>query len=298
MYEIQCFDPYGAKINTLTQWDVDQSLVIPIDSLNVNNIFIRSSSEVNEDDPVASYDTPEVHFSNHTRSEALVVPSSSDDGKSIKVKIPNILLQEPYPLQVYVYATYLDDTKAQKTILHNEIPIRKRQKPSDSEYIPNIESSKVSDIVDEISYVVSKTSKDAEKAINDKKTDSISAVESVKTTAINNINTAASNAITEVNNQMNENYNEGSITVDGIAYTGGFVNVGNDILNELKDIKNASQDEYDANLVIAEQTQAAIEADAQQAIYNEGISIDTRHDESTGNVDVLILFDKQTAFIL
>ena len=129
MYEIQCFDLHGNTINNLTQWDSNQSLVIPIDSLSLPESQLPSSP---------SYALPKVHFCNKTREEALVVQSEKHDDKSIKVKVPNALLQDTCPLQVYVYMTDSQDVTSQRTILHNEIPVRKKQKPSDYAYVENI----------------------------------------------------------------------------------------------------------------------------------------------------------------
>lgn len=142
MFEIQCLDSYGNTINNFTQWDVDQKIIIPIDSCSLPNANIPSFPE---------YASPEVHFCNTSRTEALVVRSKTeDDGKTITASVPNLLLQEPYPLLVYVYLTDSDDVSSQKTILHNEIPIRKRAKPSDYEYVKNIDSGTAETIKEQI----------------------------------------------------------------------------------------------------------------------------------------------------
>ena len=70
----------------------------------------------------------------------------------ITANIPNILLQEPYPLFVYVYiADNSDDNLCpQKTILSTEIPIRKRAKPSDYSYVENIKRFTANQIKKEV----------------------------------------------------------------------------------------------------------------------------------------------------
>lgn len=128
MYEITCLDIDGNSIDHLTQWDVDQQLVIVIHGCDDDYLSIA----------------PNVHFSNSKRKEeALVVRSTVTNNNTITVDIPNILLQEPYPLLVYVYLTDSDKVTTkkspQKTILSTEIPIRKRAKPSKYTYVENIE---------------------------------------------------------------------------------------------------------------------------------------------------------------
>ena len=128
MYEITCLDLDGNSIDHLTQWDVDQQLVIVVHGCDDDYLSIA----------------PNVHFSNSKRKdEALVVRSTVTNKDTITVDIPNILLQEPYPLLVYVYLTDSDKVTSkkspQKTILSTEIPIRKRAKPSKYSYVENIE---------------------------------------------------------------------------------------------------------------------------------------------------------------
>ena len=139
VYEITCFDTDGNPIEYLTQWDSDQKIVIVINDCEQDYLTFA----------------PEVHFSNSSRKdEALVVRSTVKNHDTIIANIPNVLLQEPYPLFVYVYlAAYDDDDDAlcsQKTILSTEIPIRKRAKPSDYSYVENIKRFTANDIKKEI----------------------------------------------------------------------------------------------------------------------------------------------------
>jgi len=270
MYEIQCFDFNGNTINHLTQWDIDQSLVIPIDSLNMPSDGIPILSE-----GAAPYDAPEVHFSNRSRNEALIVRSVSDDGKSIVVKVPNILLQEAYPLQVYVYMTDpndSDDYKSQKTILHNEIPIRKRQKPSDYLYVQNITPITAEIIKDEITTEVS----------------------SVSTTAISDITKATEAAVTTVDNQMKKDYDEGTIVTDnGNTYQGGFINVGNEIITELDSIKSDSKLALDGAQNSADTAYDEIMQDVQATLTENGFSVISTYD-GEGNVNISILMEQSS----
>lgn len=264
MYEIQCFDSYGNTINNLTQWDIDQSLVIPIDRCNLPESELPSSP---------SYVLPEVHFSNKTREDALVVRSEKNDDSSIKVTIPNILLQDACPLQIYVYMTDSQDTSSQKTILHNEVPVRKRQKPSDYFYVENIDRITAEMIKEEIEMVVNEERQAAKTKIKD----------------------TTESAIKEVDNQMDKDYNEGSITTDnGNTYTGGFVNVGNDIITELDGILKNSKDTYDNTIDTVYGTDdtvgtvETITTSLTSTMNEKGLSIKPV-DNGNGNIDIAII---------
>jgi len=282
MYEIQCFDSYGNTINNLTQWDIDQSLVIPIDSCNLPETELPSSP---------SYALPEVHFSNKAREEALVVRSEKNDDTSIKVQIPNTLLQDACPLQVYVYMTDSKDTSSQRTILHNEIPVRKRHKPSDYLYVENIDRITAEMIKGEIEEVVKETRQQTIDDINDTKDTSINSVNTTKENAIDDITDTTDAAIEEVDNQMDASYNEGSVTVGDDTYTGGFINIGNDIIAELDKIKNDSLTEYNETVEIADTTQAQIEDSINTTMNKNGLSVQPT-DDGEGNVDIVILLNQ------
>ena len=117
MYEITCLDKNGKSVTHLTQWDINQSLVI-------KGLGVKSS--------------PEFHFCNKKSNEALVVSSTLNTLKdTLTVKIPNKLLEEPYPIFVYIY--YYSESNSAKTIAEIKLPIRQRAKPSDYEYVENID---------------------------------------------------------------------------------------------------------------------------------------------------------------
>lgn len=134
MFEVDCLDTYDNPIEHFTQWDVDQKVKIVLDDVEDGYLAIA----------------PEVHFANAKSTEALVVRSTVQGNNTIIADVPNILLQEYYPLLIYVYLTDSKDVSSQKTIIKIEIPIRKRAVPSDYEYVENIERITAEQIKQEI----------------------------------------------------------------------------------------------------------------------------------------------------
>lgn len=120
---VEVFDVYGNKIQSFTQWDVDQTIKIVLHNADENLLDIA----------------PKVHFGNVSRTEALVVPSTVEGNDTIVVTVPNLILTDPYTMRVYVYITDSKDVSSQKTIIKIEIPVNKRPRPSDYEYVENIE---------------------------------------------------------------------------------------------------------------------------------------------------------------
>ena len=115
MDRIKCYDSYGNSVDSFTQWDLDWILTINLENYNLSI-------------------APEVHFCNKNSNTALVVQSTvSGDKSSITVKVPNILLQEAYPVFVYVYLSDKKDS-SQKTVVFDEIPVKKRTRPDDYIY--------------------------------------------------------------------------------------------------------------------------------------------------------------------
>lgn len=299
MFEVQCLDSYGNTINYFTQWDVDQKIIIPIDSRSLQNAKLPSSP---------AYALPEVHFGNSARSETLLVRSDFVDAETISVDVPNILLQEPYPLFVYVYLTDPEDVSSQKIILQNEIPVRKRQKPSDYFYIENIRRITAEMIKEEIEAVVDETRQREIGLIEQTRTEAKSNIDSTEATASKKVDEArdsavkligdtATNAKNTVDNQMNKDYNEGSITVgEGDAactYTGGFINIGNDIISELNAIKNNSLTEYNETVTKADETQSNIETSIEETMTENGLTVQPA-DDGEGNVNIVILISQSS----
>lgn len=122
------------------------------------------------------------------------------DMETITVSVPNLLLQEPYPLLVYVYLTNSDDVSSQKTVLYTEIPVRKRAKPHDYMYVENITSVTAEDIKTEI-----------EENVTQAKQTAINNVEKAQEATINKINTLI------LNNGLSLGTNDdgnGNVTLD------------------------------------------------------------------------------------
>lgn len=138
MFEVKCLDSYGNTIDDFSQWDIDQKIIISLNDYGDDKLSIA----------------PMIHFSNKQRKrenkDALVVRSTILEGNTVVVNVPNILLQEPYPLLVYVYLTDDEDVSSQKTVLSTEIIVRKRPKPSNYYYVENIERITAQQIKKEI----------------------------------------------------------------------------------------------------------------------------------------------------
>lgn len=131
MYEIKCWDSYDRVIEGLTQWDINQT------------IYIKDIA-----DEFGLTEAPVFHFCNQKSKEALVVPSTIDDNSVIAVKVPNILLQEASPLLIYMYVYSATENASPdtlsaipaKTLVTIKLTVRPRAKPSDYQYIENIDS--------------------------------------------------------------------------------------------------------------------------------------------------------------
>ena len=123
MFGVGCFDTHDNPIDHYTQWDINQKLKIVV--YDVDSSLLKNA--------------PYIHFANVKSTEALVVRSTVEDTDTIVVDVPNSLLQESWPLLVYVYLNDNLDAHSQKTIIKIEIPVHKRAKPSDYEYVENIE---------------------------------------------------------------------------------------------------------------------------------------------------------------
>ena len=123
MFGVECFDTHDEPISYYTQWDINQTLKIVL--YGMDDGYMKNA--------------PYVHFANIKSSEALVVRSTLRGDDTVLVDIPNQLLQEPYPLLIYVYLNDSSDAGSQRTIVKIEIPVHKRAKPSDYEYVENID---------------------------------------------------------------------------------------------------------------------------------------------------------------
>lgn len=114
MIEIDCYDLQGNSIDYVTQWDINQVLYIEDWKHDEMPIF---------------------HFCNKNSKMSLVVVGEKDENR-IKAKIPNILLQEPYPITAFLYKA---NDESGTTVYATRIPINKKPKPNDYEYEDNAE---------------------------------------------------------------------------------------------------------------------------------------------------------------
>ena len=145
MFEVTCWDSYDRVIENLTQWDINQTLYL-------KNIY----------DDFGLTEAPMFHFCNKNSKEALVVQSTIEDNNVIAVKVPNILLQESFPLVAYMYVysipseQEIDDltdvvsSASAKTLVAIKLAVKPRVKPSQYKYVENIDSLTVAQIEKEI----------------------------------------------------------------------------------------------------------------------------------------------------
>lgn len=110
MNQIRCFDNYGSVLKCLYQWDANQTIVI-------SGIPTELVSEV--------------HFCNINSYEAIVVVPQTGDS-DIKVRVPNILLQQAQTLMVYVCQESSESES--RTLGYLKIPVVQRAKPADYIY--------------------------------------------------------------------------------------------------------------------------------------------------------------------
>lgn len=107
---IICYDLDGNSLKRLYQWDTNQT--ISIGGLDTSDEIV-------------------FHFCNRISNEALVV-TSSVVGDKIEASIPNILLQQAYPIIAYLYKPIDEDSG--RTTHTIQIPVVPRQKPEDYIY--------------------------------------------------------------------------------------------------------------------------------------------------------------------
>lgn len=120
MNEILCFDENGDSIDKLSQWDTNLEL------------FINWEYSV----------TPIFHFYNTNSRKILVVKGLINSEKNTaQASIPNILLQESYPIIVFVYLEQETATGYLKgeSIYNFQIPVYEKPKPQDYKYVENTE---------------------------------------------------------------------------------------------------------------------------------------------------------------
>jgi len=103
---------------------------------------------------------PAIHFCNKLSTEAIVVHSEKvEDG--FTAPIPNILLQEPYNIFAYVHIYDVNNESA-KTIELVTIPLVKRIKPSEYEFIDNSDIMNFERLETDIADFIAKVTADFE----------------------------------------------------------------------------------------------------------------------------------------
>lgn len=258
MYEVPCLDQNGNSINNFFQWDIDQKITIVVEGLPDG--YLKNA--------------PEVHFSNIGRKDALIVRSTVEDNKIITASVPNLLLQDSYPLLVYVYLTDKTDVSSQKTILYSEIPVRKRPKPNDYLYVENIERITAEKIKDEIEASTNAARTNAINSINSTKDAAIAAVSKTKDDAIKTTTDTKDAAIETVNGKRDE-----------------FIETGNQLVATATKIKNNTQKKYEDTVSIADSTQQTIENNINVMIKQNGLSTMAVND-GQGNVTLAIFVNE------
>lgn len=106
MFDITCLDKNKNVITRFTQWDKNQSITIEID--------------------YEWTEAPEFHFCNKNSKEAIVVKSVLSENR-ITAIVPDTLLQEPFPIIVYIYE--IDNTSG-RSVASIKLPVIPRLAPS------------------------------------------------------------------------------------------------------------------------------------------------------------------------
>lgn len=118
MFEIRCYDENFKEIKHLAQWDVNRFII-------VKNIEVDT--------------VPEFHFCNKKSESAIPVVSKlikdDNDRDCYIAEIPDILLQQPLDIIVYIYVdSVVQDKISSKTAHMARIPLMPRPKPEDYPY--------------------------------------------------------------------------------------------------------------------------------------------------------------------
>lgn len=154
VYEAICYDLNGQSIDYFTQWDTNQKIVIRLEGCGDD--YHVESGELQT--------VPEVHFTNIKRDTALAVKATLD-GNDIVVDVPNLILEEPYPVLIYVYYTIVrkeDDVyiSSRSTIARTEIAVSQKAQPHDYYYVENITTVTAEAIKQEVYDKISSEAKE------------------------------------------------------------------------------------------------------------------------------------------
>ena len=196
------------------------------------------------------------------------------DMETITVSVPNLLLQEPYPLLVYVYLTDSDDVSSQRTVLYAEIPVRKRAKPHDYMYVENITRVTAESIKNEILESTKETRKDAKNTIGN----SVTSVSQAETGAINKIDDAVKNAKQEIDNAMHGE--EGGEK--------GFIPTGEALVVNAESIRKSTEDTYNNAVIYVDNIKSKFETEVKERINSNGVSLSVVNDNGNVNIAILI----------
>lgn len=258
MYEVNCLDLYGNTIYNFFQWDVDQKIVVKVSGCDERYLDIA----------------PEVHYCNVKSKDALVVRSVVSNHDTITAPVPNLLLQQPYPLLVYVYLTDSKDVSSQKTILHSEIPVRKRLKPNDYLYVENIERITAEQIKEEIEADINRIKYEAINTINSEKNEAIKYIDEGK----KYITKIKDDAYTFITNTKDEAVNDiDGLKNDTINYISGkkleFENIGKGIIADTQKIKDDTLGVYNDTVKVAGETANKIEDEIRKMMLENGMEL-------------------------
>lgn len=114
MFELTAYDSNGDTIHALTQWDLNQVIYI-------DNIGFTSS-------PIA-------YFNDSCGKHSFVI-NTELVGNSIKIIIPNLLLQKFEPIIIGI-CIYVSQDNISRTKYFVKLPVRKREMPNDYVYVEN-----------------------------------------------------------------------------------------------------------------------------------------------------------------
>lgn len=131
-FDITCLDQFGSPIEYLTQWDSNQSIYLKNPGLS---------------------EAPIIHFCNTRSKTAYSVKSELIDSDMIKVDIPNLLLQEPYRIYVYVHEFYIAKMEG-KTLYCGKIDVREKTKPDDYFYVENVKPVNVIALAQQVNKII------------------------------------------------------------------------------------------------------------------------------------------------
>lgn len=276
MFEAKCYDRYNNSVDSFTQWDIDQTIYIHLEACGDDHIYKDHLTIA-----------PEVHFSNVKREKALVVRSVIAEDKNIQsvipdvieVKVPNVLLTEPYPILIYVYLTDSRDVSSQTVIVRTELPVRRRSEPHDYYYVENIERITAEMIKEEIEQDVKKIKEEAIDDITAKSDeatklidDAIDDLTAIKNDASNFITAKTTEAVDKIESTLTETHEYIQKELDE------FDNAYENLIDQVQDIKKDTQQIYEDTRVIADQTAAEIEGNIRTMMLENGVELKVDND--------------------